>query len=297
MGTLTGAPAGPGEPGVPDSPRGPWAPSGPRAPVGPASPWGERSGVRRGTAPQFPPPVLPTSLCSPLTFEPGAPGKPGAPAGPTGPWGNRRVWGGCPGWGGSRRTPTGFSRKLRCGVKAALYLQGVQQGQGDRHCHEHPGGRRQSWGGSQHPDPPPHAALCHRATVTLTAAPEGPGRPRSPGSPRGPCGGGGGTVLGWAQRRGYGVRPHILCLSFPYAHPPHSPWGRGSRSHPVNQIHPVWEKGSREDEPQVGVHIPTPWRRSPPTHLGSRSPRLSFGTIQTGVALVGGEGREAETTL
>lgn len=54
LGTLTGAPAGPGEPGVPDSPRGPWAPSGPRAPVGPASPWGERNGVRWGTVPQFP---------------------------------------------------------------------------------------------------------------------------------------------------------------------------------------------------------------------------------------------------
>lgn len=48
--------------------------------------------------------------------------------------------------------------------------------------------------------------------------------------------------------------------------------------------------------PGWGTH-PHTWRWSPPTHLGSGSPSLSFGTVQTGVTLVDGERREAETRL
>lgn len=197
---------------------------------------GEKWGEMGHRASVSPPSILPASLCSALTFEPGAPGKPGAPAGPTGPWGDRKVWGGCPGWGGSRRTPVGFSRILGCGVKAAPYLQGVQQGRGGRHCLEHPGGRWQLWGGgSQHPDPPP-TALCHRATVTLTAAPEGPGRPRSPGSPRGPCHGGGGTV-----QRLWGLTPHSV-PQFPFCPPPALTIGPGEPFSPGEPDSPYMRK-------------------------------------------------------
>lgn len=222
---------------MPDSPRGPWAPSGPRAPVGPASPWGERNGVRWGTVPQFPLPQSYLHLSAqPLPSNrglrgsrelrqgrrvPGGTGKCGGAA-QAGGAPKEPLWGSAEYWGVGSKQPHTYRGSSRAGE--AVIASSTLGGDG-------------SYGGGGHSTPiPPPTALCHRATVTLTAAPEGPGRPRSPGSPRGPCHGGGGTV-----QRLWGLTPHSV-PQFPFCPPPALTIGPGEPFSPGEPDSPYMRK-------------------------------------------------------